>query len=226
MDNLAPEKDSTTSRSRLVAAARELFYEQGYAATTLAQISTKSGVNNGLITYYFGTKSKLALEIYNLFLLNIRNEIAQQLFTRKKGYSMELDIALETRLLLALKFKNANLLQFCNEYQKDSELFVSPNDLRERYYGLQKQLINPNISDIDLKLYSVCGIAVTRGITAAYEKKYLDCDINYLKDYVTRTLFTMLQLQPDRVEALIEESRYWEEKLKIKVGPNFELTTY
>ena len=214
MDNLAPEKDSTTSRSRLVAAARELFYEQGYAATTLAQISTKSGVNNGLITYYFGTKSKLALEIYNLFLLNIRNEIAQQLFTRKKGYSMELDIALETRLLLAL------------EYQKDSELFVSPNDLRERYYGLQKQLINPNISDIDLKLYSVCGIAVTRGITAAYEKKYLDCDINYLKDYVTRTLFTMLQLQPDRVEALIEESRYWEEKLKIKVGPNFELTTY
>ena len=201
-----------------------LFYDQGYTATTLAQISEKSGVNNGLITYYFGTKSKLAGEIYNMCLMDLRNEISKHLFLHTKQYSMALGIAVENRVLLAQKFDNPNFLRFTNEYQKDSVHYMSVNERRERYYDLQKELINPNISDIDLRLYSVCGIAVVRSITEAYEKKYLTCDINYLKIYVIRTLFTMLQLPDADIERLTEESRIWEEQLHFKVGPGFHVS--
>ena len=202
-----------------------MFYDQGYTATTLAQISEKSGVNNGLITYYFGSKSNLASEIYNMCLMELRNEISQHLFLHTKEYSMALGIAVETRVLLAQKFENPNFLRFCNEYQKDRVHFVSVNPRRERYYSLQKELINPNISDLDLKLYSVCGIAVVESIAEAYEKRYLDCDIDYLKDYVTHTLFTMLQLPENEMQRLIQESRNWEEKLHFKVGPGFRVRT-
>ena len=227
VENMASPKSKSnalSTRSRLLQAASILFYEQGYAATTLAQISEKSGVNNGLITYYFGSKNNLASEIYNLYLMNIRAEISRQLFLERKEFSMELGIAVEQRVSLALKLKNPNLLRFDNEYHKDRVSFTSTNDRRERYYDLQKMLINPDISDIDLKLYSICGIAVVRIIAEAYEKNYLSCDVNYLKDYVIRTLFTMLQLPHQRIEALIAESRKWESRVRIKVGPFFQVS--
>ena len=123
MDSTETSRSKPSSRERLLEAARQLFYEQGYNATTLAQISEKSGVNNGLITYYFGTKNNLAQEIYNLFLMNIRAEISMRLFEKKKEFNMALNIAVENRMLLSQKFENPKLLRFYNEYQRGSDSY-------------------------------------------------------------------------------------------------------
>ena len=223
MDTNETSRSKLSSRDMLLDAARQLFYEQGYNATTLAQISDRSGVNNGLITYYFGTKNNLAQEIYNLFLMNIRAEISMRLFEKKKEMNMPLNIAVENRMLLTQKFENPNLMRFYNEYQRGSDAYAIPNARRERYYELQKELINPDISDADLKLYSVCGISIIRAMVDAYEKGYLDMDLEYIKDYAIRAIFTMLQLGEPQIAALIEESRYWESQLNIRVGRNFEV---
>lgn len=221
MENKEISRGKPSSRDRLLETARQLFYDQGYNATTLAQISDKSGVNNGLITYYFGTKNNLAQEIYNLFLMNIRSEISMRLFEKKKEFNMALNIAVENRMLLTQKFENPNLLRFYNEYQRGSDAFGKSNPRRERYYELQKEFINPDISDDDLKLYSVCGISMIRSMVDAYEKGYLKMDLEYIKDYAVRFLFTMLHLQEPQILSLIEESRYWESQLNIHVGPDF-----
>lgn len=223
MSEAGSNTHNLSSRDRLLEAARELFYEQGYEATTLAQISAKSGVNNGLITYYFRSKSNLASEIYNLFLKNVRDEISLQLFSRRKEFNMELGLAVEQRILLAQKFENGNLLRFCNEYQKERDYYTDPNERRERYYELQRELINPELSDIELKMYEVCGIAIVRSVTSAFEKGYLGEDLEYIKDYVIQTLLNMLQLNPYRIGSIISESRYWESELTIKVGSCFSV---
>ena len=210
-----------STRDKLLEAARELFYDQGYAATTLAQISAKSGVNNGLITYYFGSKSNLASEIYNLYLKGVRDEISLRLFTRRKEFNMELGMAVEQRILLAQKFENPKLLRFCNEYQKERDYYAVRGSRRERYYELQRELINPDLSDIDLKLYEVCGIALVRSVTSAFEKGFLGDDLEYTKDYVIQYLLTMLQLNQERITEIVKESRYWETELNIRVGQNF-----
>lgn len=212
-----------TTREKLLEAARELFYEQGYAATTLAQISSKSGVNNGLITYYFGSKSNLASAIYNMFLKAVRDEISMKLFLRRKEFNMELGMAVEQRILLAQKFENKNLLRFVNEYQKERDYFTGPNSKRERYYELQRELINPDLSDTDLKLYEVCGISIVRSVTDAFGKGYLGSDLEYMKDYVIQYLLTMVQINPFRISAIVKESAYWEKELNIKVGDNFSI---
>ena len=215
------DTQNLSTRDKLLEAARELFYDQGYAATTLAQISAKSGVNNGLITYYFKSKSNLASEIYNLYLKGVRDEISLRLFTRRKEFNMELGMAVEQRILLAQKFENPKLLRFCNEYQKERDYYVVQGSRRERYYELHRELINPELPDIDLKLYEVCGIAIVRSVTDAFEKGFLGQDLEYIKDYVIHYLLTMLQLNQDRISEIIKESRYWEMELNIKVGQNF-----
>ncbi len=50
----------TKNRTRLLKAATKLFHTRGYAASSLKQLATASGVPLGNIYYYFKTKDELA----------------------------------------------------------------------------------------------------------------------------------------------------------------------
>lgn len=218
-----PKRQNTISREKLIAAAKKLFYEQGYEATTLAQISNESGINNGLITYYFGSKVNLASVINTAYLLEMRNEIARQLYEVKKGYNLELGVAIEQRILMATKFENKNLMRFNLEYTKDKAMFEGHNEKREHYYKLQQRLINPQLSDLDLKLYEVCGASITTNLARAYANHYVDCSTAYLKDYAIREIFHFMCLPDYQTEALVEESSLLEEQISVKIVPYFKV---
>lgn len=214
---------STSTREKLLETAKHLFYLHGYADTTLAKISAASQVNNGLITYYFGSKNNLASEIYTAFIINVRSELSRQLFLLKSDYTIDLAVAVETRFMQALKIENKNFMRFYMEYAAERSSLHKPNEKREHYYELLRQMINPNLSDADLRLYETCGPGIMRSIAAAFLSGYIPCDQAYMEDYTIRTLFRMLQLPPYQIEALVEESRYYCGRIKLKVGENFNL---
>lgn len=56
-----PEKntDKATTKEKILTAAAELFSQHGYANTTLANITSRSGVNIALVNYYYGDKAAL-----------------------------------------------------------------------------------------------------------------------------------------------------------------------
>lgn len=51
--------DAEDTKARLIAAARRLFAERGYAATSTRMIAREAGVNLGGIQYHFGSKEEL-----------------------------------------------------------------------------------------------------------------------------------------------------------------------
>ncbi|MDF2704547.1 MAG: putative transcriptional regulator, TetR family [Nonomuraea muscovyensis] len=51
------------TRSRILAAARELFAERGYAGTSLADIAAAVGLTKTAVAYHFHPKDKLAAEL-------------------------------------------------------------------------------------------------------------------------------------------------------------------
>ena len=53
----------TATRDRLVKVARTLFWEQGYAATGIAQILEIAGARSGSLYYFFPTKEDLLLAV-------------------------------------------------------------------------------------------------------------------------------------------------------------------
>jgi AcrR family transcriptional regulator len=65
---------SERSSKRLLDAATQLIAEQGYSATTIAQIAQKAGYSHGLVSQRFGSKSDLiqmlALEFQNYFAID------------------------------------------------------------------------------------------------------------------------------------------------------------
>lgn len=54
-------------RTALVQAAAELFWQRGYAATSLAQIADQADVPLGNVYYYFKSKTALAMAVADLF---------------------------------------------------------------------------------------------------------------------------------------------------------------
>ncbi|OFZ80605.1 MAG: hypothetical protein A3K03_10035 [Bdellovibrionales bacterium RIFOXYD1_FULL_44_7] len=57
------ERDSKKTQTKILVAARALFAEKGYRATSIREIAAKAGVNSALIQHYFSGKLGLLDEI-------------------------------------------------------------------------------------------------------------------------------------------------------------------
>ena len=60
-------RDSRNTRGRIINAAWELFYEQGYEATTIEEIIERSGTSKGSFYHYFEGKDALLGSLSFLF---------------------------------------------------------------------------------------------------------------------------------------------------------------
>ena len=67
------------ARNALLRGAANVFSEYGLKGSTVRQIAAEAGVNNTLITYYFGTKEKLWIEVVG-WLLDEERKLGQRHF--------------------------------------------------------------------------------------------------------------------------------------------------
>lgn len=72
----------TETRDRLIQAARELFWEQGYTATGIAQILKAAGVNSGSLYYFFPTKEDLLLAVLDWYTNNLYTMVIDPVTSR------------------------------------------------------------------------------------------------------------------------------------------------
>ncbi|MFV0314860.1 MAG: TetR/AcrR family transcriptional regulator [Anaerotignum sp.] len=61
------KKNTRNTKNKIVAAAWQLFYEQGYDNTTIEEIVAKSGTSKGSFYHYFGGKDALLGSLSELF---------------------------------------------------------------------------------------------------------------------------------------------------------------
>ena len=102
-----------TSKS-IIAAAESLFAEQGFAETTVRQITNKAGANLAAINYHFGSKKGLVQAVAERFLSPLCDAVESALAERVNGsqYAISLEEVLEIlmRSLLAVNKENQNAL--------------------------------------------------------------------------------------------------------------------
>jgi AcrR family transcriptional regulator len=64
-------------RQTLLRAAEDLFAKYGFDGTSIRMISKELGINSAMISYYFGSKEALYLQIFRNRLTEIANEISR-----------------------------------------------------------------------------------------------------------------------------------------------------
>ncbi|MGH9863203.1 MAG: TetR/AcrR family transcriptional regulator [Candidatus Acidiferrales bacterium] len=71
------------TRDRLVEAAMELFYVQGYEATSVAEVLDKAEVNSGSLYYYFTGKEELLLAVLDRYKEMLWPAVMEPVFKRE-----------------------------------------------------------------------------------------------------------------------------------------------
>ena len=75
--------DSTETKNKIIAGAKQIFLTKGFAESTLDEISSVSGVNQALINYHFRTKKFLyRLTVLQVFETEIYPEMSRILNIR------------------------------------------------------------------------------------------------------------------------------------------------
>ncbi|MEQ8331401.1 MAG: TetR/AcrR family transcriptional regulator [Longimicrobiales bacterium] len=72
----------TDTRDRIVDAARELFWHQGFEATSLAEVAERSDAGTGSIYYFFKTKSDLLSAVLDHYAGSLRSWLIDPVYAR------------------------------------------------------------------------------------------------------------------------------------------------
>jgi AcrR family transcriptional regulator len=72
------EAQGEATRVALLSAARELFGEQGYAATSIEEVAARAGVTKGAVYHHFAGKADMFQDVYE----QVMREVSDQVVSR------------------------------------------------------------------------------------------------------------------------------------------------
>lgn len=113
-----------SAKEKIIQAAKEVFTQKGYAAARTQEIMERSGVNNGLLSYYFGknSKEKLFKAIFEEAFLKVTTRI-NVIFESEDTLERKLELALDAYFDMLLS--NPTLPGFIvNELHTNTHVFV------------------------------------------------------------------------------------------------------
>lgn len=126
------EERSRTTRARLVAAARRLFEDSGYAETSIDDLAGAAEVSKGALYHHFATK----VALFDAVIVDIQDELAAHVdgSARKEGDAWDgfvagwlsaLDVAPEAGIQ-RLMLDGPSVLGYERWQQIDDEHFMTP----------------------------------------------------------------------------------------------------
>ncbi|NVK39710.1 MAG: TetR/AcrR family transcriptional regulator [Oceanospirillaceae bacterium] len=90
---------------RILHVAASLFAEQGFAETTMRQITAKAGVNLAAVNYHFGSKERLILAVAETYITPLLVNLTQRLEERQAlgGQTIALEELVEMMMRALLR---------------------------------------------------------------------------------------------------------------------------
>ncbi|MFA6085548.1 TetR/AcrR family transcriptional regulator [Mucilaginibacter sp.] len=149
--------------------AEEVFAQYSFAGATIRLIAERSGMNSAMISYYFGSKEALYLNIFKLRLEEMAQEISRfellDLDPLKK-----LNAYLTTYIGRVVSNQNFNRL-LCNELVsvQHSSIIAQLSEARNRLYNFLLKMITSGIAKgyfkkIDEEVFVLNVLALVRSV--------------------------------------------------------------
>jgi AcrR family transcriptional regulator len=186
------------TRERIVETARQLFFQQGYTATGIAQILKASEANSGSLYHFFPTKEDLLAAVLENYKCMLESHVLEPAFQRVSDPIERLFAVLDgyRRLLAATEFALGcpigNLaLEVSNSHPQVRRLIVENFDL---WCGAIRKLIEAASGrlpqGVDAEALARHALATMEGavmLARAYRSfEPFDDAVNHLRDYFDR----------------------------------------
>jgi TetR/AcrR family transcriptional regulator len=148
-------RDAGNTREAVLQAAERLFAEQGFAATSMRDISSASGVSHPLIHHHFGSKE----ELYSAVKQRLVEGYARRFPHAARAVNRPLNIPAEMRRIMDYIGENPMLLKLCARTRLENDFQVWPgepdilNTLRRRIEVSQRRKLIRD--DLDPRYLSI-----------------------------------------------------------------------
>lgn len=219
---MANYKTGLETKEKVYTTAKKLFYENGFVKTTLAEIARESGANKAMVSYYFGNKNNLALEVYNEYMVAMRVKTQNIINSRFPECDLLLLTAIEYRLQNRNCNTNQGLKRFYHELC-DSNIFMKTESASVGLVENISKVYKLGLSKVDIRALALAILAVIHGLYIAKNEGFLDCSSEYLAETEIRLLLRSLKIDNAVIEDYIERSREIVDRIEISVGKNFEV---
>ena len=214
-------------KENIIEVATKLFYEQGYKNTYLDQIAADCEITKPLITYYFKSKSNLAREVTEKFLVEHKNRVAFRLYLeyfRGKPADLQVSTAVEIRLYDMLHLCDPNVMRFIKEHADEkhedtlSQSVVHLYKIHDRRYKLKLKRCPDEISMI-----ARSAMASSLSVKLAYANGEFDCSQEECLDYLTSLHFVLMHIDESRIDEIIDESKRVLQLIPFEIKPYFQV---
>ncbi len=203
-DRTQARSSPTTTRERLLHAARALFHAQGYGATGLAQILREAEVNSGSLYHYFKSKDDLLVGVLELYRDNIWPMLLQPVFDKHADPLDRVFALLDAyrNQLLASDFQSScpigNLALELSEFQPGARELVEANfeQWRTIVHDWLTEVADLLAPETDLDQLATFVLTTMEGgvmLSRSYrDVRPFDAAVRSLDDYIQR-----LRIAPD-----------------------------
>ena len=191
-------------------AAKELFFKKGYYNTSTREIAEAAGVNSGLISYYFNSKSNLAVRIFDEMFFNIKTLTTENVPLEKNpAVLMGLMMKLQTYAL-----QNEKIIKFVEDTFTEG---IFEESILNSYMDLMRKInIYYDSGYSDEKLLN--SLTYTVGVEKSLLTKNRDCNICYTTDDLSSTILRMhlfsFRLEDEEVEMCLRLVHIHFEKIR------------
>jgi AcrR family transcriptional regulator len=144
----SPRREAQARATRLdvLSAARRLFVDRGYAATTMSEVATAAGVTRKTVTTSFPTKRDLLMAVWDLALKGEDSQVPMAM----QEWSMQVMAEPDPYRQLALVARNTRLIRdragdvmaaLAAAAAADPEIATQQKQMTKEYYANQGRII-------------------------------------------------------------------------------------
>lgn len=195
------EKNNIKSKDKIIEAAKKLFLTQGYAKTTTREIAKEADENLGLIVYYFKTKDKLALQIYQTLLDELYENMNYEHIEYKNSIE---ELFLSATYAQKELMENDALLKFFWELMLSD---IVPTDAHKYTVSLVEKIIDEfelDVSKDDSYKYSVIAKGAEKVLTQKKLKNEMSITFMEINTLTLTTAMLHLGLSMNVIDGALE----------------------
>jgi len=214
-------------KENILETATLLFYEQGYKSTYLDQIAELCDITKPLISYHFKSKSRLGRAVSDACLFDFKNTIALKLYTnyfKGKKTDLQVSTAVEIRLYNQLFLCDTKAMRFIKELADDKyeDLFSHTSS---RLYQMHDRRYHLDIKQDSDEIFMLANAAraASFSILWAYDRGDFNCSLEDCLDYITRLNFVLMNIDKNRIDAILDESKQVLEQVHFEFKPYFQI---
>ena len=210
-------------RSLILDEARKQFYENGYLASSLEMIARRCGIQKQAISYYFGSKEKLAQEVYT-------NIIRDQNFVIRSKARTELGVT-DEKILNAISIlfvprwyrEDDNVMRFFSEFNFNYMMDVKnlKNDGLKNFNMMSSYVDEENSDMQQLYMAYIAMCYASNGALLHFCHNEFFLSLDTFTKYHFSLRFIPFIKDPDKLDAFYNEVNDVYKKMNFTIRPYF-----